>query len=1098
MKCTILAAVLAVTFLPTDAAAQTPFSDAVANEDQQQSLFFAGPVPRNEFTANDARLNDVCGVGQSCFAVGERGTVVISIDAGETWTTTLLPVDCSLQSVCFLTNQIGFLAGSYFDTQRSRHRGLICRTTDGGVTWKSLSEIRHTSGRADLADIKNSDRSQIAYENLPPLSLIRFFDLENALAVGTSGGAVGRTVVLRTRDAGATWTVLKNGSKNATWIGGDFLAPHNGVLVGRGNATSALVGDEVMTIAEPQRILQNLRDVSVSDDGTGWIAGDGNLLLQSTDNGVSWQPPAGKLSPLLSNLLDYRTVDHRNDIVCAAGSPGSIVLHSSNAGRSWTFRQITNGVPIHRLRFTGESTVLAVGGLGVIHRSTDRGLTWATVRNKDYRTAILCLTTDAADVSFRMLANISGEQGFRSVVVQPSASLPKGDSDERQTADLLRRTVPMTGCDDFVQDWMFSRSQPLQHLVRNELLKTWAGQTDGKVSELLPLRLARLIRTWRPDAITLESGLTDDQLVKIWLDGAGTAISIATGEDERGKLLDRIGLAQWKQPEIFVRLSDGSQSSLTFRGSDVLSRTGTTSGLISDYCKNAAFMSERESSMFTPDTTNAHNYRIHASGPGTATPSHLLAHNPSPPGSLARRRLMPPRGQRDLMLNVSKRHQTERAAIYGHLRMSKTPLDGVAALKNIGRGQPDRLALQQLTYLATLYDSLDDLDGEIAVLNEITHRFPGAPESAKAAERLFQFYSSEELRFLRRNSATQQIIESGSDLRPVAATIPGVPTVSGDSLRPSGNVLPANGISVAPDVRPGSSSLLNDPNGADTDAVDEVWNRKALAAFDLMKEASPHKTEEAQILLRQAANARRIGTLGVTRTILSDAAAQQGFFALAARAELQAVHGAAVNPLPVINLPQNQSRPFLDGDLTDECWQSATELHLRDTAASNSAAPDCLMMLGWDNEFIYLAARVEYSSETHAPLDKTAERHHDATHGIRDRVEVSFDTDRDYTTGFRFTVDEAGQTSDYCWRSRRWNPKWFVAEAADDNVWRFEAAIPQNELQTRPIRAGDLWVVNLRRLAPGITEQTLVNDSESRSDASTRGFGLLRFIRHRK
>ena len=61
--------------------------------------FFSGPVPRSEFIAEDASLNDVCGVGQTCWAVGERGVITHSIDGGRTWTTRLLPADCSLTSV---------------------------------------------------------------------------------------------------------------------------------------------------------------------------------------------------------------------------------------------------------------------------------------------------------------------------------------------------------------------------------------------------------------------------------------------------------------------------------------------------------------------------------------------------------------------------------------------------------------------------------------------------------------------------------------------------------------------------------------------------------------------------------------------------------------------------------------------------------------------------------------------------------------------------------------------------------------------------------------------------------------------------------------
>ena len=78
-------------------------SDAIPliAEDPQPGLFFAGPIPRTKFIADDASLNAVCAVGNKCWAVGERGVVLISEDGGQTWTTSIVSTDCCLQSVCF-------------------------------------------------------------------------------------------------------------------------------------------------------------------------------------------------------------------------------------------------------------------------------------------------------------------------------------------------------------------------------------------------------------------------------------------------------------------------------------------------------------------------------------------------------------------------------------------------------------------------------------------------------------------------------------------------------------------------------------------------------------------------------------------------------------------------------------------------------------------------------------------------------------------------------------------------------------------------------------------------------------------------------------
>ena len=84
-----------------------------------------------------------------------------------------------------------------------------------------------------------------------------------------------------------------------------------------------------------------------------------------------------------------------------------------------------------------------------------------------------------------------------------------------------------------------------------------------------------------------------------------------------------------------------------------------------------------------------------------------------------------------------------------------------------------------------------------------------------------------------------------------------------------------------------------------------------------------------------------------------------------------------------------------------------------------------------------------------------------------------------------------------CWNSKKWNPDWFVAEDADQNAWRFEAAIPQSAFGT-PIRAGDLWVVNIQRTLPGVVQQYLTNQAVDADGRDAEGFGLLRFIRRRR
>ncbi|MDG1897619.1 MAG: YCF48-related protein [Fuerstiella sp.] len=1041
---------------------------AIVSEELTSVPFFSGPVPRRAAIADDASLNDVCCVGHDVWAVGDRGVIVRSNDDGTTWQTSILPLECSLQSVCFLTNQIGFVAGSRFDHFARQYYGILLKTRNGGDSWQHVA-TKDEAAR-EPRTLPSGNHSGF---DLPPLSYVRFFDLNNGVAVGRLD-----STVLRTSDGGRTWRSLKTEKTSGRWTSGAFLTPEDGIVVGAGSSYGTVVGEQLVTLAQPLRTFRRVNAASLARDRQGWLVGDGGFLLQSQDGGVSWVPPTGRLPTQLNDVFDFFCVDRNGTNVCVAGSPGGVVVHSHDDGRSWTFRQVSSSAPLRQIRFIDATTVLAVGAFGVIHRSQDSGKTWAPVRNGNYRAAVMCLVTDPEDVPMRMLASISGDQGFRSVVVQPSASLVGEKTEDQVAAYEMQVAIAQAGGNQFVQDWMFARTQPLQELVRDELLTSWARQTDGRVSELLPQRLAETIRVWRPDVICIERHSDTDEVAQIWLQAVHVAMNIAAGHDQRGAILDTAGLAPWQVSHVFRGLASQETSPLTFPGDALLPNLGTTADLISNHCLRLTPAVEAAPQATLTSATS--RYAAHSrSAAATATPTHFFSGNLATPRSPSRRSLnhASPEDRRRLE-QISQQDKTLRAALTGHLSQRTTPLGLIAHLKTLGADLPDSLALQQLQNLADLYKSKDNLEGMIAVLKETINRFPRAPQSAHAAEQLFQFYSSEELRFLRRNGS-EKSVQNG--------------------IQPINFALPMSASGTAPIVRAGRGTLLANPSGSDRRAVDAQWNKNAQRALQALHSLAPEVADSPRLQLRQAANVRRAGEFVANSTLLAKAAAGNDLFSLLARAEQGAVHGAAATSVPTINLPKVRAKPVLDGLLTEKCWLDAIELHLAPSAGALNAPPtDCLMMLAWDDDHIYIAGRIEHCPGHSNSMDHTADRFHDAKHGILDRVVIGFDVDRDYTTSFEFVIDESGQTSERCWTARSWNPQWFVDAEADDTSWRFEVAIPHAELQATPLRAGSLWGIRLQRLAPGIVEQSLTDPEAENGAAHTNGHGLLRFIRNRK
>ena len=104
---------------------------------------------------------------------------------------------------------------------------------------------------------------------------------------------------------------------------------------------------------------------------------------------------------------------------------------------------------------------------------------------------------------------------------------------------------------------------------------------------------------------------------------------------------------------------------------------------------------------------------------------------------------------------------------------------------------------------------------------------------------------------------------------------------------------------------------------------------------------------------------------------------------------------------------------------------------------------------------------------------------------------LSLDIDRDYVTSFNFAVDQRGCTAESCCRDASWNPHWFVAAGGDKSHWRFEAAIPLDELTPVNPQRGSAWGLGVTRIIPAIGVESWTAPA-SASNAPENS-GLLRF-----
>jgi photosystem II stability/assembly factor-like uncharacterized protein len=232
----------------------------------------------------------VARAGTRLVAAGERGTVLLSDDAGTSWRQAKVPVQVSLTALRFVDARTGWAAG---------HLGTILKTEDGGESWAlQLDGVRAAALWSEAAQDGDERAQRLAQQLLEEGPDKPFFDLEFVDA--QHGVAVGAyNLAFATADGGRTWTPL-----------------------------SARLPNPKSLHLYAVRTLQ----------GKLFIAGEQGLLLRSDDGGASFAPLASPYKGSWFGLLAARS-----GTLIAHGLRGN-VFRSTDLGASW--QKVESGVPV--------------------------------------------------------------------------------------------------------------------------------------------------------------------------------------------------------------------------------------------------------------------------------------------------------------------------------------------------------------------------------------------------------------------------------------------------------------------------------------------------------------------------------------------------------------------------------------------------------------------------------------------------------------------------------------------------------------------------------------------------------------------------------
>jgi photosystem II stability/assembly factor-like uncharacterized protein len=148
----------------------------------------------------------------------------------------------------------------------------------------------------------------------------------------------------------------------------------------------------------------NLNSIYFPDPETGFVVGDGGLILRTIDGGLTW---ATSPSGVSENLHDVYFFDQAQDTGVVVGDNGTI-LRTIDAGLTWA--TIASGVTenLYSVSFAcNDRNGVAGGSSQTILRSDDRGRSWSVVQTGFFGGGF-----NGADMASNMIGMIAGENSI--------------------------------------------------------------------------------------------------------------------------------------------------------------------------------------------------------------------------------------------------------------------------------------------------------------------------------------------------------------------------------------------------------------------------------------------------------------------------------------------------------------------------------------------------------------------------------------------------------------------------------------------------------------------------------------------------------------
>jgi hypothetical protein len=188
------------------------------------------------------------------------------------------------------------------------------------------------------------------------------------------------------------------------------------------------------------------------------------------------------------------------------------------------------------------------------------------------------------------------------------------------------------------------------------------------------------------------------------------------------------------------------------------------------------------------------------------------------------------------------------------------------------------------------------------------------------------------------------------------------------------------------------------------------------------------------------------------------------------------------------------AKPVIDGKLDDDCWKKGTWAGNYTQFVPKEGANPTVFNIQYDDKNLYIAFRA-FDGEPDKILKLSGVR--DETVG--DMVGITFDSYRDYRTGFEFTMTAWGQKVDLVlfnpmnW-DFNWNAVWKGKAGIEDSAWVAELEVPLSQLRYSN-KDQQVWGMHTWRWISRLQEESNWERQSKTGPGMLYNFGELRGIK---